>query len=105
MRVLKFKSIKKEQEHDDPILSLSILKNEIPYSTIIRDIGYDRFFVHYWSAIQMNAHRKYAKQSKTPLISIDATGGVVRKPVPQVGNVMQFFCMKLLYTMDKVNFL
>ncbi|KAF0728916.1 Uncharacterized protein FWK35_00028412, partial [Aphis craccivora] len=80
LRVLKSKSIKKEQEHDDSILSLSILKNDIPYSTIIRDIGYDRFFVHYWSTVQMNAYRKYAKQSKTPLISIDATGGLVRKP-------------------------
>jgi len=47
LRVLKSKSINKEQEHDDSILSLSILKNDIPYSTIIRDIGYDRFLVHY----------------------------------------------------------
>lgn len=77
LRVLKSKSIKKSQEHNDPILSLSILKNNIPYSTIIRDIGYDRFFIHYWSTLQINAYRQYVKKSKTPLINIDVTGGVV----------------------------
>jgi len=78
LRVLKCKPVKK---NNDPILSLSILKNNISYSTIIRDIGYDRFFVHYWSTLQINAYRQYVKQSSTPLITIDASGGVVRRPL------------------------
>lgn len=61
LRVLKSKYIKKSQEHNDPILCLSILKNNMPYSTIIRDIGYDRFFIHYWSTLQINAYRQYVK--------------------------------------------
>lgn len=79
LRILKCRSLKKNQDHDDPILGLSVLKGNLPYSLIIRDIGYDRFFVHYWSTVQINIYRQYFKSTDVPVISIDATGGVVKK--------------------------
>lgn len=53
-----------------------------PYNNIlvIRDIGYDRFFVHYWFSTEINSYRLYAKNNRSPTISIDATGSLVQKP-------------------------
>jgi len=57
------------------------MKNINPYINIIKDIGYDRFFVHYWSATELNVYRKYVKYNKCPTICIDATGSLVKKPL------------------------
>lgn len=60
-------------------MALSILKSSSPYNKIIYDIGYDRFFVHYWTVTEPYMYRLYAKQSYEPRVTIDATGGVVSK--------------------------
>jgi len=49
LRVLKSKALQKENLHKDPIISISILKQTNNLNSTIRDIGYDRFFIHYWS--------------------------------------------------------
>lgn len=47
LRITKCRAIKDQREHDDPVLALCKLKHIHPYLNIIKDIGYDRFFVHY----------------------------------------------------------
>lgn len=79
LRVMKYKSKIKNQLHHDPIMALSLLKCAVPYNKIIKDIGYDRFFVHYWAVTELNMYRLYAKQNYAPRITIDATGGLVSK--------------------------
>lgn len=39
----------------------------------------DKFFVHYWTASEVNNYRVYTKTNPVPTISIDATGSVVKK--------------------------
>lgn len=79
LRVIKYKEQKKYHKHNDPILAVSILKGMSPYNTIIHDIGYDRFFLHYWASSEINSYRMYCKTTNVPIISIDATGAVVKK--------------------------
>jgi len=55
------------------------MKSLAPYDKVINDIGYDRFFVHYWTLTELDMYRMYTKSNKTPIIIIDATGGIVSK--------------------------
>lgn len=77
LRILKSKALQKENLHKDPVISISILKQTNNLNSTIRDIGYDRFFIHYWSGNELNVYRQYIKQNVNSVISIDATGGVV----------------------------
>lgn len=81
LRRMKYTHSKERKIHDDPIISLSILKETLPYKEVIHDIGYDRFFIHYWSVFEINNYRLYARGTKIPKVSIDATGSVVKKIV------------------------
>lgn len=81
LRLIKHKILKNDQLHENPIISISLLKGTIPYNNIIKDIGYDRFFMHYWTTSELNSYRVYAKQTAVPTISIDATGSVVKKMI------------------------
>lgn len=80
-RLIKNKALKDNREDNDPIFGIIKLKSIHPYLNIIKDIGYDRFFVHYWSGTELNIYRKYIKNSKCSTISIDATGSLVKKPL------------------------
>ncbi len=80
LRVAKSKALQKHRIHDDPIIGLCIMKYSNAFSNSIHDIGYDRFFCHYWTNIQISMYREYVKNSKCPSVSVDATGGIVRKP-------------------------
>lgn len=79
LRVLEYKKRQQDKLHKDSIMSLAKLKGITPFNTIIHDIGYDRFFIHYWMSTEINTYRQYTKQNKMSRISIDATGGLVRK--------------------------
>jgi len=70
---------KKKQLHNDPVMALSLMKSFAPYNKIINDIGYDRFFVHYWTLAELDMYRMYTKINETSIIIIDATGGIVSK--------------------------
>lgn len=91
---MKYKVNKRNRIHEDPITALSLLKASLPYNDIIRYISYDRFFVHYWSSTEINSYRLYAKNNKLPTISIDATGGLVQKPIlisgHQISNIFLY---------------
>lgn len=82
LRVLKYKKKQKDKIHQDPIIALAKLKGSTPYNKIIHEISYEHFFVHYWTkwtTTEINTYRLYTKKNKLPRISIDATGGIVRK--------------------------
>lgn len=103
LRVIKCKAIKQGLHNDDPIISLFIMKGLSPYDEIIHDIGYDRFFMHYWSTTEINLYRTYSKTTKTPTISIDATGGIVRKPSLISGRITSNIFLYEISVMDRIN--
>lgn len=53
------------------------MKNE--NGSLIRDIGYDKFFTHFWSDLQLKIYKENCLKIKTPTISFDATGGCCKK--------------------------
>lgn len=55
------------------------MKYRSTYSSIIRDIGYDGFFVHFWSNLQLQIYKECYSTITIPTISFDATGGCCRK--------------------------
>lgn len=46
---------------------------------MIKEIGYDPFFIHYTNAEQIHMYREYCSHVNYPEIIIDATGSVVKK--------------------------
>lgn len=103
LRVIKCKTIKQGLHNDDPIISLFIMKGLSPYNEIILDIGYDRSFMHYWSTTEINLYRTYSKTTKTPTISIDATGGIVRKPSLILGRITSNIFLYKISVMDRID--
>ena len=71
----------------DVIVALARLKGFQPYAGPIRDLGYDPFFIHYWSPEQLHIYNSYCRMEGEGhlKISIDATGGVVQPP-SRLGN-------------------
>lgn len=61
------------------MIALNKMKYLVQYENAIHDIGSDKFFVHFWSHLQLQIYRDYSKKEKIPTISFDATGGCVRK--------------------------
>lgn len=53
------------------------MKYNVEFASIIREIGFDKFYCMYWSPMQLDLYKDIMK-TKVPL-SIDATGSVVRK--------------------------
>lgn len=53
------------------------MKYNSTFCSTIRDIGYDGFFVHFWSNLQLRIYKD--SKCKIPSISFDATGGCCRK--------------------------
>ncbi|CAI6375243.1 unnamed protein product [Macrosiphum euphorbiae] len=84
LRVMKHKVFQKSHIHQDLITALSLLKNTVNYNIIIYNMGYDRFFLHYWTSTEINTYTVYTKK-KIPRITIDATGGLVRKFLYDIG--------------------
>lgn len=77
--VMRYKSKKENQLHSNPIISLLLLKSSSPYNSIINDVNYDRFLVHYWTVTEFNIYKLYPKNNIAPRITIDAIGGIVSK--------------------------
>lgn len=64
----------------DPIASILSLKYKPEFSGIIREIGLDKFFVIYFSPEQLLLYQQFHRQTqKAGILSIDATGSVVKK--------------------------
>jgi len=54
------------------------MKTENEFKDILHDMGFDPFFLHYHSPVQIHVYRSYCKSSSCPKIIIDATGSVVK---------------------------
>lgn len=67
-------------------------------------LGTTGFFLHYWSTTEINLYRTYAKTTKTPTISIDATGGIVRKPILMSGRITSNIFLYEICVMDRINY-
>ncbi|KAL1447913.1 hypothetical protein WDU94_003652 [Cyamophila willieti] len=79
-RVAKSESLSKQRLDKDPIQSLYKFKYAGKSQYAIQDMGLDRFFVHYFSSVQIKVYNQYIKTSGNySQIAIDATGGVVKK--------------------------
>lgn len=79
MRQAKSKTLLLSRLHDDPIIALGIFKNSDRYGAAIHDIGFDKFFVHFWSDLQLKIYRDSYSKMQPVTISFDATGGVCKK--------------------------
>lgn len=79
MRLLKSKYHRANKRNDDTLTALSIMKGEDDFKEVIRDIGFDPFFVHYHSSEQIHLYRSYCRNRNTPTLIIDATGSIVKK--------------------------
>uniref|UniRef100_A0A2S2NH91 NOF-FB transposable element protein n=1 Tax=Schizaphis graminum TaxID=13262 RepID=A0A2S2NH91_SCHGA len=55
------------------------MKQSQKFDNSIHDIGFDKFFVHFWSHLQLQIYRNNYKKEQVPTISFDATGGCCQK--------------------------
>lgn len=80
----------------NPIESLVELKCNSRFSGSIHNIGMDPFLVHYWTGHQLIIYKEVCK--KYCRVSIDATGGIVKKIQRSSLNLLSvhIFCMKVL---------
>ncbi|CAI6377228.1 unnamed protein product [Macrosiphum euphorbiae] len=79
VRQAKSKTILSTRLHDDPIIGLGIYKRSDGYGEAIQDIGFDKFFLHFWSDLQIKIYRDSYTKMQPVTISFDATGGVCKK--------------------------
>lgn len=55
------------------------MKHNGEHSTSIHDIGFDKFFIHFWSNLQLKIYKEVCINNKIPTISFDATGSCCKK--------------------------
>lgn len=79
LRIIKHRSQTAEHLDPDPIISIIKMMQNQPYKCFFQNVGYEPFFLHYWSAAQTNAYRTYTRQTKVPCVSIDATVSLIRR--------------------------
>lgn len=87
MRRAKSRTLISQRLHEDTIISLSILKHNDQLGSAIRDIGFDKFFIHIWSDLQLKVYNESYIKKKVRIISFDAIGGVCIK-LKRHGNKM-----------------
>lgn len=79
LRIAKCRAIAVSRLDANAILAIQIMKDTRQFGDSIRDIGLDRFFVHYWSSTQIKVYNKYCKTNPHSVVSIDSTGSLVRR--------------------------
>lgn len=55
------------------------MKHNNIFGHAIQDIGYDKFFVHFWGDLQLKIYKDYYSETQYPTISFDSTGGCCKK--------------------------
>jgi len=55
------------------------MKQNEKFNNSIHDIGFDKFFVHFWSNLQLQIYRNNYRKEQVPTISFDTTGGCCQK--------------------------
>lgn len=84
LRVAKHRALVATRIYSDPLVALNKMKYLVEYENCIHNIGSDKFFVHFWSNLQLQIYRDYSRKEKIPTISFDATGGCVRKIIRNI---------------------
>ncbi|CAI6374126.1 unnamed protein product [Macrosiphum euphorbiae] len=79
LRVAKYRAIAATRYDSNPIIAISLMKQSQKFDNSIHDIGFDKFFVHFWSHLQLQIYRNNYKKEQVPTISFDATGGCFQK--------------------------
>lgn len=80
LRVAKHQAMKDSVLSDNPVEAVYLMMGVRPYKETIRDLGYYKFRVFYWSASQIHVYRQYLKNyAPHSKVSIDETGGVVKR--------------------------
>lgn len=79
--IRKAKSEKRcENRHDsNVVISLNAMQNCDPWQMIIKNVGMQPFFIHYWTPDQLRVYNAFVKNERAAKISIDATGNIVKK--------------------------
>lgn len=81
LRVAKHEYKKSQYLHNDPIVALGLLKRATALGkNVIQKIGFDPFFVYFWSSHQLKVYNAKMVENDT-CICIDATGKVASKIV------------------------
>lgn len=55
------------------------MQNCDPWQMIIKNVGMQPFFIHYWTPDQLRVYNAFIKNEKSAKITIDATGNIVKK--------------------------
>lgn len=94
MRTLKCEYTKKQFLDNNPAIALSILKRKSSIGrNVIHKIGYDSFFVYFWSSHQVKLYNTQVAEGGCSL-AIDATGELHQKSSMWiVENRSIFFCI------------
>lgn len=79
LRTARSQHRRKQFTDPDPIKALQKLKHG-DAAFIVRNIGLDPFYVHYWSRHQLNIYQDYVNKGSSRLC-LDATGSIMRKIV------------------------
>lgn len=89
---------KKSQYLDkDPIKALSILKRKTTLGkNVVHNIGYDPFYVHFWSSHQNRLYNKVNR--KCAVLIIDATGKVAPKLKYADGRNAKYLFIRRFYS-------
>ena len=82
----------KELGHNDPVLSLQLIKYSASHCGSIFDIGLDKFFCHYWTPSQLLVYKSLSKACGSR-VSFDATGTIVKRlsrPTERSGHIFLY---------------
>jgi len=61
------------------VLSLNAMQNCDPWQMVIKNVGMQPFFIHYWTPDQLRVYNAFVKNERAAKISLDATGNFVKK--------------------------
>jgi len=86
LKTAKSRAMSLTRLHSDPISALNIMKCCTTYSSTIRNIGHNGFYVHFWSNLQIQIYKESYSKLSIPTISFDATGGCCKKIQRPEGN-------------------
>jgi hypothetical protein len=59
-RGAKHGELKNNHLHGDPVIAICIAKKMADF---IQNVGYDKFFVHYWSSLQLHVYNEYCRKT------------------------------------------
>lgn len=79
LRLAKHRAVSSIRHHQDPINALGVMKQIHKYDGVIRDIGFDKFFVHFWTNLQMKIYKEQYTKCAVPLLVLMQQGVIVRR--------------------------